>query len=358
MAQVSIENGRAGQPRENGASATTVVPPHGPILKPARKKVVLAFASIYLIWGSTYLAIYYGVETIPPFFLGGTRFILAGSILYAWMLAHGHPHPSMAQWRAAGLIGGLLFLGGNGALCWAETRVPSGVASLVVSTIPIWMVLITHTQHKVKHENARLSKRVVAGLVVGVVGIVLLIGPSQILGHGGVDRIGAAALLLGSLSWAIGSLYSPKVGLPKSTMTAAAMEMICGGVLLVLFGLLTPERSAFSIDAISARSALSFIYLIAVGSLVGFTSYNWLLTHSTPARVSTYAYVNPVVAVFLGWAIAGEAVTTRTLAAAALVVAAVALIITHREQVPTPHAGPAPVLAIEEEETPPLLPLD
>jgi drug/metabolite transporter (DMT)-like permease len=358
VAQVSIENGRAGQPLEDGANAKTTVASHGPTLRPSRKKVVLAFAAIYTIWGSTYLGIRYGVETIPPFFLAGARYILAGSILYAWMRVRGNVRPTLAQWRAAGLIGGLLFLGGNGALSWAETRVPSGVASLVVSTIPIWMVLITHAQHKAKHENARLDKRVIAGLVVGVVGIVLLIGPSQVLGHGGVDGFGAVVLLCGSLSWAIGSLYSPKVGLPKSTMTAAAMEMMCGGVLLVLFGLLTPERSVFSIDAISARSALSFVYLTCVGSLVGFTSYNWLLTHSTPARVSTYAYVNPVVAVFLGWAIAGEAVTTRTLTAAALVVAAVALIITHREHVPTPHAGPTPLLAIEEEETPPLLPLD
>jgi drug/metabolite transporter (DMT)-like permease len=330
-------------------------------MQPSNDRVILAFAAIYLIWGSTYLAIRFGVETIPPFFLAGARFVTAGTALFLWMLRHGVDPPTRAQWRAAAIIGALLFLVGNGALTWAELRVPSGVASLLASTIPIWMVLITHAQHKARHENARLAKRVIAGLAVGLAGVGLLIGPNQIFGHGGVDGIGAAALLLGSLAWTLGSIYSPKVGLPRSTMMAAAMEMICGGAMLILLGLATREYAGFRIDSIATRSFLGFIYLISFGSLLGFTSYNWLLTHSTPARVSTYAYVNPVVAVFLGWAIAGETVTVRTLTAAALVVAAVALIITHREHVPSPQttsgALPAPDPR-EEEETPPILLLD
>lgn len=338
-------------------SATTNAPAQNPILRPSRERVLLAFAAVYIIWGSTYLAIRIGVETIPPFFLAGIRFSIAGTLLYWWMRWHGVASPSKAQWRAAGIVGALLFLGSNGALNWAELRVPSGMASLLVSTVPLWMVLITHAQYKARHGSARLGKRVIAGLAVGLAGVGLLIGPNDILGHGGVDRIGAAALLFGSLAWTVGSIYSPKVGLPKSTMMAAAMEMICGGLLLILFGLVTSESSGFEIAAISRRSVAGLIYLITFGSLLGFTSYNWLLSHSTPARVSTYAYVNPVVAVFLGWAVAGETVTARTLTAAALVVAAVILIITHREHVPAPPADKS-FSPAEEEEIPPLLPLD
>ena len=184
-------------------------------------------------------------------------------------------------------------------------------------------------------------------------------GPSELFGHGGVDHLGAGVLLCGSFAWTLGSLYSPKANLPKSTMLAASMEMICGGVFLILLGLATRETAALNFGAISLRSVLGFLYLISFGSLLGFTSYNWLLSQATPARVSTYAYVNPVVAVFLGWAIADEVVSARTLTAAALVVGAVALIITHRDHVTGPRqVQDAPTLPLSEEETPPVLPLD
>lgn len=361
MTQSGMENTREGKPPGVGGDALTTMAAHGPNTRPSRERVVLAFAAIYIIWGSTYLAIRIGVETIPPFFLAGVRFTIAGTALYLWMRGHGVASPTKAQWRAATIVGALLFLGSNGALTWAELRVPSGMASLLVSTVPLWMVFITHTQHKARHHGARLGKRVIAGLAVGLAGVGLLIGPNDVLGHGGVDRIGAVALLLGSLAWTLGSIYSPKVGLPRSTMMAAAMEMICGGVLLLLFGLVTREFSGFKFAAISTRSTLGLLYLITFGSLAGFTSYNWLLTHSTPARVSTYAYVNPVVAVFLGWAIAGERVTIRTLSAAALVVAAVALIITHGDHAPSLDSGrlsPHTPVPGEGEEVPPILPLD
>ncbi|HLY63644.1 MAG TPA: EamA family transporter [Terriglobia bacterium] len=355
MPQTGIQDTNAAMPH-----IATNAGAHGPILRPSRPRVALAFAAVYVIWGSTYLAIRFGLETIPPFFLAGIRFTIAGTALYWWMRWHGVASPSKAQWRAAAIIGALLFLLGNGALTWSELRVPSGVASLLVSTLPIWMVLITHAQQKARHQTVRLGKRVMAGLAVGLAGVSLLIGPSNVLGHGGVDGIGATVLLLGSMAWTLGSIYSPKVGLPQSTMMAAAMEMICGGVMLILLGIVTGETRSVRIDAISARSILGLIYLITFGSWLGFTSYNWLLTHSTPARVSTYAYVNPVVAVFLGWAIAGETVSTRTLTAAALVVAAVALIITHREHAPTPQSdmAPSPPPAPEDQETPLMLPLD
>lgn len=325
---------------------------------PSRQRLVLAFAAVYLIWGSTYLGIKFAIETIPPFLMAGTRFIIAGSILYAWLRRRGAERPRPVQWRAASIVGALLFLGGNGALSWAELRVDSGLASLLVSTIPLWMVLITHVEHKLKHQGGRLGVRVISGLALGLIGIILLVGPSGGAGHWHVDRAGAAVLLGASLAWTLGSLYSPRAGLPRSTLLAASMEMLCGGVLLIVFGVVTRETADLHVSAITLRSALGLVYLITFGSLLGFTSYNWLLTHSTPARVSTYAYVNPVVAVFLGWAIAGEAITLRTLAAAGLVVLAVALIVSHRARATTsPAAGAAAPREAEEEIVAPV-PLD
>jgi len=337
------------------------------ISRPTTEKLVLAFAAVYLIWGSTYLGIKIAIETIPPFLMAGTRFIVAGTLLYLWSGQRGGGPPTRAQWRSAAIIGALLFLGGNGALTWAEKRVDSGLASLLLATIPLWMVLIAHAQHQAhhraqhgteqgaRHQGTVLGGRVIAGLALGIAGIGLLVGPSNFLGHGGVDRLGAAVLLCGALAWAVGSLYSPKADLPHSTLLAASMEMLCGGALLVLFGLVTRETAALDLSTISIRSILGLGYLITFGSLVGFTSYNWLLSHASPARVSTYAYVNPVVAVFLGWAIAHERVTLRTLAAAALVVAAVALIITHRAR---SAARPSEAASQGEKEEAPLVPLD
>jgi drug/metabolite transporter (DMT)-like permease len=326
---------------------------------PSIDKLVLAFAAVYVIWGSTYLGIKIAIETIPPFLMAGTRFIIAGALLYFWSRRRGAGPPTTVQWRSAVIIGALLFLGGNGALTWAEKRVDSGLASLLLASIPLWMVLIAHAQHqaqhRARHQGTVLGGRVIAGLALGIAGIGLLVGPSSLLGHGGVDRLGAVVLLCGALAWAVGSLYSPKADLPRSTLLAASMEMLCGGALLVLLGLVTRETAGLDLSAISVRSILGISYLITFGSLVGFTSYNWLLSHASPARVSTYAYVNPVVAVFLGWAVAHEKVTLRTLAAAALVVAAVALIITHRAR---PAARPLEVALQSEEEAAPLVPLD
>jgi len=316
---------------------------------------VLAFAAVYLIWGSTYLGIKIAIETIPPFLMAGTRFIIAGALLYFWSRRRGVGPPTTAQWRSAAIVGALLFLGGNGALTWAEDRVDSGLASLLLASIPLWMVLIAHVQHQAQHQRAVLGGRVIAGLTLGIAGIGLLVGPSNLLGHGGVDRLGAAVLLCGAVAWAVGSLYSPKADPPRSTLLAASMEMLTGGVLLILLGLVTSETSGLDLRAISIRSILGISYLITFGSLVGFTSYNWLLSHASPARVSTYAYVNPVVAVFLGWAVAREKVAVRTLAAAALVVAAVVLIITHRAR---PAGAQLEVVSQGEEEESPLVPLD
>jgi drug/metabolite transporter (DMT)-like permease len=320
------------------------------IVTPSRRKIILAFASIYLIWGSTYLSIRIAIETLPPFLMAGTRFLIAGVVLYVGSRGRGAEPPTRVHWRSTVIVGALLFLGGNGALVMGEERVPSGLAALLLSIIPLWMVLLGSTEHK----GVKLGPRVFTGLLLGLVGIALLVGPSELLGHGRVDPTGAAILLVGSLSWAGGSLYSRRSSLPKSTLLAASMEMLAGGSLLIVAGLALGEVRGLDMGNVSLRSALGLVYLITFGSLLGFTSYNWLLTHSTPAQVSTYAYVNPVVAVFLGWIIAREPVTLRTALATAVIVSAVALIITHRAR---PVAGEEARVA-EAEEAPTVVPCD
>lgn len=300
-----------------------------PAAPPSRLKVVLAFAAIYLIWGSTYLAIKKGIETIPPFFMAGTRFLIAGSILYALARRRGAAPPTRQQWVAASGVGALLLLGGNGSLVWSEQRVPSGLAALLLATIPIWMVLLDPPKPGAKQER-QLDARVLGGLAIGIAGLALLVGPAKLWGGTRVDLAGAGVLMFGSFSWSVGSLRSRHARLPPSPFLAAAMEMLAGGVMLVGLGFLTNEAGPFRAAAISNASILGLAYLIVFGSLLGFSAYIWLLRVSSTARVSTYAYVNPVVAVFLGWAFAGERLSARTLIATGAIVAAVALILSHR----------------------------
>lgn len=288
-----------------------------------RAKVIAAFAAVYLIWGSTYLAIRVGVETIPPFLMAGIRFLIAGGVLYLVVSARerDRPRPTRANWGAAFAVGALLLLGGNGLVVWAEQRVPSGITSLLVATVPLWMVLLDWMRPR----GTRPPVVVMLGIAVGLAGLVLLVDPRS-GGGAGVDRVGAAVLIVGSLSWAAGSLYSKRARLPASPLLATAMEMLGGGALLIVAGVATGEVGRFAPHAVSVRSALALLYLVAFGSLVGFTAYVWLLRVATPSAVSTYAYVNPVVAVFLGWLILSEPLTHRTLMAAGVIVAAVALI--------------------------------
>jgi len=292
----------------------------------SRAQIIAAFASIYLVWGSTYLAIRYAVETIPPFLMGGLRFLISGALLYAWSRYRGAERPTRIHWRNALIAGGFLLLGGNGAVVWAEQFVPSGLTALLVSILPFWLVIIEWVRPPRKRPHAA----VLVGLVLGFIGIVVLIGPADLGGHGDVRPIGALVLILGSLSWAIGSFYSRDAELPKSGLLTTGMEMLCGGALLLIVGLLSGELSQFDVHRISGASAAGLIYLVTFGSLIGFTSYIWLLDKVSPARLGTYAYVNPVVAVILGWAIAGEKLSVRTGIAAAIVICAVALITTAR----------------------------
>jgi drug/metabolite transporter (DMT)-like permease len=290
--------------------------------KSSSGRIVLAFAAIYLLWGSTYLGIRFAVETIPPFLMAGTRHLTAGLLLYFWLRWKGEKRPRLRDWGVATVIGSLLLLGGNGLVSWAEQRVPSGLAALIVASVPIWMTVLEAAQRRRPPRAA-----VIGGLTLGLLSLGFLVAPGRLGGGGRVDTLGAIALLTAALSWAVGSLYSRVAKLPVSTFQAIAMEMIAGGVVLWSVGLLFGEGARLDLAAVSGRSLAALAYLIVFGSLAGFSAYMWLLKMTTPARVSTYAYVNPVVALLLGWGIGGEKIALRTGLAALGIVAAVAVII-------------------------------
>jgi drug/metabolite transporter (DMT)-like permease len=300
--------------------------------QPSRAKVVLAFAAVYIIWGSTYLAIRIAVQTIPPFWMAGTRFLIAGSTMYAFMRLRGTPSPLREHWPAASAVGALLLMGGNGSLVWAEQRVPSGLAAILLAMIPLWMVLLD----SFRKNGPKLTIHVAGGLVIGLTGIGILVGPARLWGSSRVDILGTTILMFSAFCWAVGSLYSRHAKLPPSPFLAAAMEMLAGGGMLIILGLLS-EGSQLHGHAISWRSMAAVFYLVAFGSLLGFTAYIWLLRVVPTSRVATYGYVNPVVAVFLGWSIGKESISARELLATGIVVAAVALILSHRPQ-PMPVA--------------------
>jgi drug/metabolite transporter (DMT)-like permease len=296
-------------------------------LQPApRYQVLIAFALIYLIWGSTYLGIRFAIETLPPFLMAGLRFLIAGGLMYGWMrLRAGDARPTAIEWRGAALVGGFLLLGGNGGVVWAQQQVPSGLAALLVATVPLWMVLLEWLGG-----GHRPRLRVMAGIAIGFAGLGILVNSTDLLGGRAVSAVGAAVLVMASFSWAIGSVLSRRVRLPASPLLGTGMEMIAGGVLLLLAGTLAGEWGTLDLAAASTRSVAAFLYLVVFGSLVGFTAYIWLLRHVEIAKVATYAYVNPVVAVLLGWALAGEPLTLRILVAAAVIILGVFFITSGR----------------------------
>jgi len=304
---------------------------------PSALRMAIAFAAVYFLWGSTFLAIRYAVASIPPFLMAGTRHLVAGAVLYPVARLRSGERPSRRNWLAAGLMGALLLLIGNGGVSWAEQSVPSGVTALLVASVSLWIVVIEW----LGPGGARPTWRVAAGLVLGFVGVAFLVGPWKVGGSGRVDPVGAAVLGLASLSWATGSVYSRRLQLPKAPLLGTAMQCLAGGALLIAAGLLTGQGARLHWNQVSPRSVLALSYLVVFGSLLGFSAYTWLLAHAAPTRIATYAYVNPVVAMFLGWAIAGERLTARTLVAAAVIVAAVVLVISARPRVSAPRANPA-----------------
>lgn len=288
-----------------------------------RLRLLTAFAAVYVIWGSTYLAILWSIETMPPFLMAGVRFLVAGGALYAWAAWRGAPRPTLRDWKHAAVIGGLLLLGGNGGVVWAEEfGVASGLTALIIATEPLWVVLLDW----VRPRGNRPRTGEIIGLLAGFGGVALLIGPGNGAGGPRVHPLGAAVLVFATLSWAIGSLYSRDVKLVDSPLLTTGMKMLAGGALLLGLGTVTGEWGALDLAAISLRSWASLLYLIVFGAIVAFTAYLWILRNATLATASTYAYVNPAIAVFLGWALASEAVTPRILVATAVVVGSVVLI--------------------------------
>jgi len=256
--------------------------------------------------------------------MAGTRWIIAGLILYALTRTRSTPSPTSLNWKHAFVIGGFLLLGGNGAVVWAEQWVPSGLTSLLIATIPFWMVLLNSLHHR-----SRPSIGVIVGLIIGFAGVILLIGSIENIGENSMIIPGVAIILFGSFLWANGSLYSRSTETSSSQLQAAAMQMIAGGILLLSVSLITGEWTRVMLDQVSSRSMLSWLYLIVFGSIVAFSSYVWLLKQTAPSLVSTHAYVNPVVAMILGWVLADEALTSSNILAAIIIVISVALITTY-----------------------------
>jgi drug/metabolite transporter (DMT)-like permease len=306
----------------------------------SRFRLLMAFLAVYVIWGSTYLGIRFAIETLPPFLMAGTRFVIAGSVLY-WWARRKAPAPSRANWITAAVVGTLMLIGGNGGVVWAETRVPSGLTALLIATEPFWIVLLDW----IRPGGRRPRLAVTAGLLFGFIGVGLLVSPFDLIGGGRVDPVGAVAVILASFSWAIGSLWTARgAKLPASPMLATGMQMLIGGALFFPLSAATGEWATFSLAAVSLKSVLALLYLLIFGAIVGFTAYVYLLKNTSPARASTYAYVNPVIAVFLGWALGGEAITGRVALAAAAIIAAVVVITRHQASSHTGEfrAEPAP----------------
>ncbi len=301
--------------------------------------IALALGTIYLLWGSTYLGIRFAIETIPPYLMSGIRFLTAGLILYTIFRIREREKPQLKHWRSAAIIGGFLLLGGNATVAWAEQRVPSGIASLVIATMPLWIVLLDWLWQK----RDRPDGRVIAGLALGFAGMTVLVSQGSGDGAPGVDLIGVTALLGAAILWATGSLYSRGAPLPKSPLLGIGMQMICGGLLVVCAGLLGGEAGRLDVAAISLTSWIAWGYLAVFGSMIGFSCYLWLMKVAPAEKVATYAYVNPVIAVFLGWAFAGEDITLQTLVASALIIASVVLIINRRKPAPAAKISAMPL---------------
>jgi drug/metabolite transporter (DMT)-like permease len=291
---------------------------------------------VYLVWGSTFLAIRFAVRTLPPLLMAGGRYTLAGGLLYGFLRLRGAPAPSRPQWISALVVGALMIGLGNGFLTWSELVLPSGTAALLVAAMPLWMVLLDW----LAFGGRRPRPAVALGLVAGFAGVALLLGPAGGSGEAHPTLVAGLAIMVGTLGWAYGSLWSRGAAMAVPPLLGTASHMLTGGLILLVSGLLLGEGHGLALGAASTRSVLAFFYLVVFGSLVTYTTYMWLLRHAQASLVSTYAYVNPVVAVFLGWLLAGESVTSRTLVAAAIIVGAVAMIVTFR-RAPRPGGAAA-----------------
>jgi drug/metabolite transporter (DMT)-like permease len=307
--------------------------------RPSRWKILLAFAIIYFVWGSTFLAIRVGVHEVPPFLLAAIRFFVSGVVLYGWVRLRGTPSPSARQWGAAALLGTLIFLVDYGCLFWAEQRVPSGIAAVVLATIPVFITLL----EIIFLRTQRLTVRLGLALLVGLCGVAVLTIHSLSFGEVPIDRAGSFALLIAAFTWSVATILTRRLPLPASKPMSAAAQMVAGGFQLFVLAAVSGEFAGFHAQAVSAKAWLALLYLIVAGSIVGFTAYVWLLHHESPTKVGTYAYVNPVVAVALGYFVGGEAVGPRTLVGALFVLISVITITT----TPKPASKPASESIVE-----------
>ncbi len=291
---------------------------------PRAWKVLLAFAVIYFVWGSTFLAIRVGVREVPPFLLAGMRFLVAGLILYCWMRARGTASPTAREWSAASILAVLIFVFDYGLLFWAERRVPSGIAAVMMATIPVFMALA----EIVVLRTQRLTLRLGLALLVGIGGVAVLVGHSMSLGEAPVDTAGACALIFAAISWSVAASLSRKLPLPAAKAMSSGAQMLAGGVFLTLTAAVLGEFRGFHVQAVSRGAWLALAYLIVAGSIVGFTAYVWLIHHESPTKVGTYAYVNPVVAVLVGYFLGGEVIGPRTIVGTLLILVSVVMITT------------------------------
>lgn len=292
--------------------------------RPQTWKILLAFAIIYFVWGSTFLAIRVGVREVPPFLLAGMRFLTAGALLYGWMCARGTPSPTAREWGGASVLAVLIFVLDYGLLFWAERRVPSGIAAVMMATIPVFMALA----EIVFLRTQRLTARLGCALAVGTAGVAVLVGRTMSLGEAPVDPAGACALIVAAISWSAAASLSRKMPLPTVKAMSSGAQMLAGGVLLTLTAALLGEFRGFRLQAVSREAWLALVYLIVAGSIVAFTAYVWLIHHESPTKVGTYAYVNPVVAVVIGYFLGGEAIGPRTIVGTLLVLVSVVVITT------------------------------
>jgi drug/metabolite transporter (DMT)-like permease len=293
-------------------------------------KTLLAFAIIYFVWGSTFLAIRVGVREVPPLVLAAMRFSVAGAALYGWMLARGERSPTAREWGSASLLGIVIFVFDYGLLFWAEQRVPSGIAAVMLATIPAFMAL----SEIVFLRTQRLTVRLGAALLIGLGGVALLVSRSLNLGGAPIDTLGAVALIFASISWSVASAMTRKLPLPHSKVMSSGAQMLAGGVFLTLAAAVLGEFRNFHPSAVSREAWFSLLYLIVAGSIIGFTAYVWLIHHESPTKVGTYAYVNPIVAVLVGYFLGGEALSLRTVLGTLCVLISVIVITTTRANKP------------------------
>jgi drug/metabolite transporter (DMT)-like permease len=284
-----------------------------------------AMIAVYIAWGSTYLAMRFAIETIPPFLMAGLRFLIAGSLLYIWRRLAGDARPRLNHWRSGAIVGLIMLTGGNGGVVWSEQYVASGIAALLVASSPLWMILVDIIRpHK---QRRRPAWTTIVGVMIGFVGILLLVGPSQLTGlKGDINPVGAVTLTFAAFMWAMGSLYSRTADLPDSPLLGTSLEMLCGGAGLMILSTFTGQWGQLHLAAISLRSLAGLAYLVVFGSLIGFGAYTWLLRVAPTSLVSTYAYVNPLVAIFVGNLFAAEPVNLRIVIATAIIVGSVVVI--------------------------------